>query len=188
MISFPNDLYFDKSPEERARLRALGKKLVERMLANPDLIPFTTTRDRVAEMLTNGDLDNPLFQDFRACHELYFELKEELARKGIQIFNARLEHEYSSAEVQKARAQKMVEYLRKHKNLLSADTIDEADLANPKFIAKTTYIMAWAWCLVWERKLAGIELYQQDADSDDRKLLAEIFAPLVRFKQEGVFS
>ena len=181
MISFPNDLYFDKSPEERARLRALGKKLVERMLANPDLIPFTTTRDRVAEMLTNGDLDNPLFQDFRANHEIYFELKDEMASKGIQIFNARLEHEYSSAEVQKARAQKMVEYLRKHKNLLSADTIDEADLANPKFIAKTTYIMAWAWCLVWERKLAGIELYQQDADSDDRKLLAEIFAPLVRF-------
>ena len=48
MISFPNDLYFDKSPEERAKLRALGKKLVERMVANPDMIPFTTTKDRVA--------------------------------------------------------------------------------------------------------------------------------------------
>ena len=138
-------------------------------------------------MLTDGTLDNPRFQDCEAETEVYFELKDEMASKGIQIFNAPIEHAHSSAEVQKKRAQLMVKYLLEHKCLLSPDTIDEADLANPKFLAKTTYIMAWAWCFVWERKLAGIELYQQDADSADRKQLSEIFAPLVRFKQEGVF-
>ena len=188
MNEITDDFYAQKSPEEQAKLHDLGKKLVERMLANPDLIPFTTTKERVAEMLTNGDLDNPLFQDFRANHEIYFELKDEMASKGIHIFNARLEHEYSSAEVQKKRAKLMVKYLLDHKCLLSADTIDETDLANPKFLYKTTYVMAWAWCFVWERKLAGIELYKQDADSEDRKHLSEIFAPLVPLKKEGLFS
>ena len=46
MIRFPNDLYVDKTTEERAKLHDLGQKLVERMLANPDLIPFTTTKLR----------------------------------------------------------------------------------------------------------------------------------------------
>ncbi len=187
MIEITDDFYVEKTPEERALLHDLGKKLVERMLANPDLIPFTTTKEKVAMMLTDGTLDDHSFQDYEAKAEVYFELKDEMASKGIQIFNAPVEHAHSSAEVQKKRAKLMVKYLLEHKCLLSPDTIDEDDLANPKFLAKTTYSMAEAWCFVWERKLAGVELYQQDADSADRKHMAEIFAPVVLLKKEGVF-
>lgn len=186
---FPEDWVYSngKTPEEEALHRLYCKKLIDRMLTHPELVPLGSTRESVQSMLTDGSIDNPQLQDFAFEAETYFEFKDEMASKGIKVFNASIEHACSSEQVQRMRAQKMVEYFLSHKSLLSADAIDADDLVNPKFIRKGTYFLAKAWCFVVQLNLAGIELFSLPEDDNNKKIFNDMIEPLIRGKKEGAF-
>lgn len=130
--------------------------MIERMLAHPELAPRDKTKEILTSMLTDGSLDHLLVQEFAAKVEPYFELKDELASKGIAIFNTDIEHACSSEAVQQERSQKMVNYLLEHQCLLSADTINTNDLVNPNLIKKVT--TSWQWPGVLFGKTSWLEL------------------------------
>lgn len=187
---FPEDVVYNngKTPEEEALHRLYCKKLIDRMLTHPELVPLGSTRESVQSMLTDGSIDNPQLQDFAFEAETYFEFKDEMASKGIKVFNASIEHACSSEQVQRMRAQKMVEYFLSHKSLLCSDKIDEKDLANQNFIKKGFYFMANAWCYVLQLKLAGIELFSLDDNKEEKEHFWFILEPLIVCKKEGVFN
>lgn len=186
---FPEDWVYSngKTPEEEALHRLYFKKLIKRMLAHPELVPLGNTLEDVRLCMTNGSLDNPNYQESAFEAETYFEFKDEMASKGIKVFNAEIEHVYSSKEVQKERAHNMIEYFKNHKSLLSADAIDADDLVNPKFIRKGTYFLAKAWCFVVQLNLAGIELFSLPEDDNNKKIFNDMIEPLIRGKKEGAF-
>lgn len=189
---FPEDWVYSngKTPEEEALHRLYFKKLIKRMLAHPELVPLGNTLEDVRLCLTNGSIDNPNYQNSAFEFETYFEFKDEMASKGIKVFNAEIEHAYSSKEVQEARAQKMREYLLNHQSLMSVLSdygIDNNDMINPKFLKRSYYVFAKAWCFVTQQKLAGVELYLLDINSDDIKHFLNIFEPLVYCKKKGSF-
>lgn len=185
--SFPSDVYYGRSPEEDAMYRLFGQKLIKRMLAHPELIPWGCTKEALENDLSNGYLNNRQFQEFALKAETYFQLKDAMALKGMKLFDAELEHHCSSDAVKAERAQKMITYLLEHQNLLGEDSLDAADLVNPKLISKGTLFLAQAWCFVLQQKLAGIDLYALSEKSLDRQHLAELLAPLVRSKKKGAF-
>lgn len=189
---FPEDWVYSngKTPEEEALHRLYFKKLIKRMLAHPELIPLGCTLEDVRLCMTNGNLDNPNYQDSAFDAETYFEFKDEMASKGIKVFNAEIEHFHSSKEVQEERAQNMMEYLLNHQSLMSLLSdygIDNNDMINPKFIKRSYYVFAKAWCFVIQQKLAGVELYLLDVNSDNIKHFLNIFEPLIYCKKKGSF-
>ena len=177
-----------KTPEEEALHRALGQKLIKRMLAHPEIAPYGKTKEKLLNMLTDGSLDNPRFQHFAFEAETYFEFKDEMALKGINVFNAGIEHVCSSLDVQNDRAQKMIEYLSDHESLLSDNGINRDDLVNPKFIKKGTYFLARAWCFVLQLKLAGIDVALLPTNDENRLMLDNLLNPLIKGKKIGAFQ
>ena len=187
---FPEDWVYSngKTPEEEALHRLYCQKLIKRILAHPELVPLGHTVDSVRAMLTDGSIADPRFQDLAFDAETYFEFKDEMAAKGIQVFNAKIEHIFSSEKVQKDRAQKMREYFLNHQSLLSDEAINRSDLDNPKFIKRSFYFLAEAWCFIVQQNLAGVELYLLDANAEEIKHFFDIIEPLIRCKNEGIFN
>ena len=67
----------------------------------------------------------------------------------------------------------MMEYLLNHQSLMSLLSdygIDNNDMINPKFIKRSYYVFAKAWCFVIQQNLAGVELYLLDVNSDNINL------------------
>ena len=177
---FPEDVIYGsgKRPEEEALHRSYCAKLIDRMIEHPKLVPFGRTPEGMRQMLTNGWLDIPENQTYGFEVESYFERKEELAAKGVKIFNAAIEHSFSSAQVQSERAQQMIAYLRQHEELLPALSITTATLADHEYTRKRTYFLAEAWCFICEQEVAGIDLMRLPANDAKRLQLNELLKPL----------
>ncbi len=177
---FPEDVIYGsgKKPEVEALHRAYCAKLVDRLLAHPELVPFGNTPESIRQMLTNGWLEIPENQTYGFEVESYFERKEELAAQGVKVFNADIEHSFSSEQVQSERAQQMIAYLLQHEELLPALSITTATLADHDYTRKRTYFLAKAWCFVCEQEVAGVELMRLPASDERRLQFSELLQPL----------
>ena len=82
----------------------------------------------------------------------------------------------------------MREYFLNHQSLLSDEAINRSDLDNPKFIKRSFYFLAEAWCFIVQQNLAGVELYLLDANAEEIKHFFDIIEPLIRCKNEGIFN
>ena len=85
----------------------------------PKFEKLRCTLEDVRLCMTNGNLDNPNYQDSAFDAETYFEFKDEMASKGIKVFNAEIEHFHSSKEVQALISLRPCSYLRGKSGIFS---------------------------------------------------------------------
>lgn len=147
------------TPEEASALRQITLKFLQRQIEHPEITNLS--KDSLIKMMHDENLLGRYFIQEHALHaETYFELKDELALKGIEIFDPAIENSCCSYEVLFNRAQMMVSYIKEHPEMLPDGlTVDELSLAAESHSAysQLSGYLAEAWCYVYKQKLAGID-------------------------------
>lgn len=159
------------TPEEEVALRQIAIKFIQRQLDHPELTKLS--HQTLVKMMSDEKLLSRIsFLECAVEAETYFELKDELAVKGIEIFNPKIEDFYCSYEVAIKRANLMASYICNHPEMLpniSKDRVIAGSVGNHFFD------FARAWCYVYKQELAGVEFYTLKHDDQRAIYVYAIF-------------
>lgn len=168
------------TPEEVAELRTFAIKLLKRQLEHPEL-SWLDHQDLINLLNDEATLGNVTFLQSAFKAETYFELKDELANKGIEIFNPEVEKLYCSYAVMHERAVLMADYLLEHRELIPDGVTKKMVL-----IAADGYLircLADAWCYVYQLSLAGVEFYTLDRNDPKAAYVHKLLSKLTTLER-----
>ncbi len=167
----------EPTSEEVAELRQIALKLIQRQLAHPELTKLS--HDDLVELLHDEKwLNNPTFLQDAMEAETYFELKDELAGQGFEIFNPAVEGCYCSYEVMHERARLMADYICTHPEALPEGVSqDKVRRATKCYLYD---YLATAWCYVHQLALEGVELYSLERKDPRAAVVYELLSNLTK--------
>lgn len=160
----------EPTPEEKAALRPIAIKFIQRQIDHPELTKLSYKT--LVKMMHNDTLLSRIsFLESALKGETYFALKDELAIKGIEIFDPKIENCCCSYEVVFKRARLMADYICNHPEMLP-------DVSSDRVIAgaegRPCFYLAEAWCYVYKQELAGVEFYTLQHDDPRASYVYEI--------------
>lgn len=168
---------YNPTPEDEAYLRQIAIKFIQRQLEYPEITNID--REHLIQMLHDENVIGRFsFQEYALEVETYFDLKAEMADKGIEIFNPKIEHDCCSFEVALERAKLMASYLCEHPEMMPEGVTKEKVVAATK--CYLSHYLDEAWCYVYKQKLAGVEFYTLKRDDPNAVYVYDVLSNLTQ--------